>query len=174
MMNIKRNTFAVLAAAVLLASCSQDELMTDTEPGGLVPVTLSAAVGDGVQTRMIGDYDDKAEYYYVQVCRPDGTAYTDNDYATPIRLTDDNQDNIFTANTYLKADETYVCLFRADNSTIDIPTDLHSVEYNKGSSAFANRVEKKISKTDPTIKTFFESRSGESDAEDHNECGCKR
>ena len=41
----------VLAAAVLLASCSQDEVMTDTGPDGLVPVTLSVAVGDGVQTR---------------------------------------------------------------------------------------------------------------------------
>ena len=154
-MNIKRNIFAVLAAAVLLASCSQDEVMTDTGPDGLVPVTLSAAVGDGVQTRVIGDYDDEAEYYYVQVCRPDGTAYTDNDYATPTRLTDDNQDNIFTANIYLKADETYVFLFWADNSTTDIPTDLHNVAYKKGSIAFANRVKKKISKTDPTIETLL-------------------
>ena len=150
MMNIKRNMFAVLAAAVLLASCSQDEVMTDTGHDGLVPVTLSAAVGDGVQTRVIGDYDDKAEYYYVQVCRPDG-----NDYATPTRLTDDNQDNIFTANIYLKADETYVFLFWADNSTTDIPADLHNVAYKKGSIAFANRVEKKISKTDPTIETLL-------------------
>ena len=129
--------------------------MTDTGPDGLVPVTLSAAVGDGVQTRVIGDYDDEAEYYYVQVCRPDGTAYTDNDYATPTRLTDDNQDNIFTANIYLKADETYVFLFWADNSTTDIPADLHNVAYKKGSIAFANRVEKKISKTDPTIETLL-------------------
>ena len=154
-MNIKRNIFAVLAAAVLLASCSQDEVMTDTGPDSLVPVTLSAAVGDGVQTRVIGDYYDEAEYYYVQVCRPDGTAYTDNDYATPTRLTDDNQDNIFTANIYLKADETYVFLFWADNSTTDIPADLHNVTYKKGSIAFANRVEKKISKTDPTIETLL-------------------
>ena len=155
MMNIKRNMFAVLAAAVLLASCSQDEVMTDTGHDGLVPVTLSAAVGDGVQTRVIGDYDDAAEYYYVQVCRPDGTAYTDNDYTTPTRLTDDNQDNIFTANIYLKADETYVFLFWADNSTTDIPADLHNVAYKKGSIAFANRVKKKISKTDPTIETLL-------------------
>ena len=155
MMNIKRNMFAVLAASVLLASCSQDEVMTDTGHDGLVPVTLSAAVGDGVQTRVIGDYDDAAEYYYVQVCRPDGTAYTDNDYATPTRLTDDNQDNIFTANIYLKADETYVFLFWADNSTTDIPADLHNVAYKKGSIAFANRVKKKISKTDPTIETLL-------------------
>ena len=145
----------MLAASVLLASCSQDEVMTDTGHDGLVPVTLSAAVGDGVQTRVIGDYDDEAEYYYVQVCRPDGTAYTDNDYATPTRLTDDNQDNIFTANIYLKADETYVFLFWADNSTTDIPADLHNVAYKKGSIAFANRVEKKISKTDPTIETLL-------------------
>ena len=116
-MNIKRNIFAVLATAVLLASCSQDEVMTDTGPDGLVPVTLSAAVGDGVQTRVIGDYDDEAEYYYVQVCRPDGTAYTDNDYATPTRLTDDNQDNIFTANIYLKASSSF-------GRTIRQPTSL--------------------------------------------------
>ena len=67
----------------------------------------------------------------------------------------DNQDNIFTANIYLKADETYVFLFWADNSTTDIPTDLHNVAYKKGSIAFANRVKKKISKTDPTIETLL-------------------
>ena len=49
----KFRTHLVLAAAVLLASCSQDEVMTDTGHDGLVPVTLSAAVGDGVQTRTV-------------------------------------------------------------------------------------------------------------------------
>ena len=130
--------------------------MTDTGPDGLVSVTLSAAVGDGVQTRVIGDYDDEAEYYYVQVCRPDGTAYTDNDYATPTRLTDDNQDNIFTANIYLKANEPYVFLFWADNSTTDIPADLHNVAYKKGSIAFADRVEQTISLNGPTVNATLQ------------------
>ena len=66
-MNIKRNIFAVLAAAVLLASCGQDEVMTDTGHDGLVPVTLSAAVGDGVQTRTVdADNDEKPTRCYVQ------------------------------------------------------------------------------------------------------------
>ena len=151
-MNIKRNIFAVLAAAVLLASCSQDEVMTDTRPDGLVPVTLSAAVGDGVQTRTIdADNDEDAKYCYVQVCQSDGTAYTGNDYATPTRLTDEDKDGTFTGNIYLKPGESHVFLFWADNATSDIPADLHNVAYQKGSIAFADRVEQTISRNDPTV-----------------------
>ena len=157
MMNIKRNFFAMLAAAVLLASCSQDEVMTDTGHDGLVPVTLSAAVGDGVQTRTVDvDNDEDAKYCYVQVCQSDGTAYTGNDYATPIALTDDDKDGTFTGNIYLKLDESYVFLFWADNATSDIPADLHNVVYQKESIAFADRVEQTISNTDPTIKATLQ------------------
>ena len=157
MMNIKRNFFAMLAAAVLLASCSQDEVMTDTGHDGLVPVTLSAAVGDGVQTRTVDvDNDEDAKYCYVQVCQSDGTAYTGNDYATPIALTDDDKDGTFTGNIYLKPDESYVFLFWADNATSDIPADLHNVVYQKESIAFADRVEQTISNTDPTIKATLQ------------------
>ena len=152
-MNIKRNIFAVLAASVLLASCSQDELMTDTGHDGLVPVTLSAAVGDGVQTRATSaNDDDKAEYCYVQVCHSDGTAYTDNDYATPIALTDDDKDGTFTGNIFLRPSETYVFLFWADNVTSTAPADLYSVTYQKESIAFASRVEQTISSDAPTIE----------------------
>ena len=157
MMNIKRNFFAMLAAAVLLASCSQDEVMTDTGHDGLVPVTLSAAVSDGVQTRTVDvDNDEDAKYCYVQVCQSDGTAYTGNDYATPIALTDDDKDGTFTGNIYLKPDESYVFLFWADNATSDIPADLHNVVYQKESIAFADRVEQTISNTDPTIKATLQ------------------
>ena len=157
MMNIKRNTFAVLAAAVLLASCSQDEVMTDTRPDGLVPVTLSAAVGDGVQTRTIdADNDEDAKYCYVQVCQSDGTAYTGNDYATPTRLTDEDKDGTFTGNIYLKPGESHVFLFWADNATSDIPADLHNVAYQKGSIAFADRVEQTISRNDPTVNATLQ------------------
>ena len=149
-------TLLALAAAVLLASCSQDEVMTDTGHDGLVPVTLSAAVGDGVQTRAVDtDDDEDATYCYVQVCDAQGNAYTDNDYATPTRLTDEDKDGIFTGNIYLKPNESHVFLFWADNATSDIPADLHNVTYQKESIAFADRVEKKISKTDPTIETLL-------------------
>ena len=156
-MNIKRNIFAVLAAAVLLASCSQDEVMTDTRPDGLVPVTLSAAVGDGVQTRTIdADNDEDAKYCYVQVCQSDGTAYTGNDYATPTRLTDEDKDGTFTGNIYLKPGESHVFLFWADNATSDIPADLHNVAYQKESIAFADRVAQTIGSVDPTVNATLQ------------------
>ena len=152
MNNIKRNIFAVLAAAVLLVSCSQDEVITDTGPDGLVPVTLSAAVGDGVQTRTIDvDDDEDATYCYVQVCDEQGNAYTDNDYATPTRLTDEDKDGTFTGNIFLKPHVTYVFLFWADNVTSTAPTDLHNVMYQKESIAFADRVEQTISSVGPTV-----------------------
>ena len=156
-MNIKRNIFAVLAASVLLASCSQDELMTDTGSDGLVPVTLSVAVGDGVQTRAVdADNDEDAKYCYVQVCQSDGTAYTGNDYATPITLTDDDNDGTFTGNIFLRPNETYVFLFWADNVTSTAPEDLHDVKYQKESIAFADRVEQTISLKGPTVKATLQ------------------
>ena len=154
-MNIKRNIFAVLAAGVLLASCSQDELMTDTGHDGLVPVTLSAAVGDGVQTRATSD-DEDATYCYVQVCDAQGNAYTDNDYATPTRLTDEDKDGTFTGNIYLKPDESHVFLFWADNATSDIPADLHNVAYQKESIAFADRVAQTIGSVAPTVNATLQ------------------
>ena len=147
----------MLAAAALLASCSQDEVMTDTGPDGLVPVTLSAAVGDGVQTRAVdADDDEDATYCYVQVCDAQGNAYTDNDYATPTRLTDEDKDGTFTGNIYLKPDESHVFLFWADNATSDIPTDLHNVAYQKESIAFADRVAQTIGSVAPTVNATLQ------------------
>ena len=157
MMNIKRNIFAVLAASVLLASCSQDEVMTDTGHDGLVPVTLSAAVGDGVQTRTVDmDDDEDATYCYVQVCDEQGNAYTDNDYATPTRLTDEDKDGTFTGNIFLKPHVTYVFLFWADNVTSTSPADLHNVTYQEESIAFADRVEQTISSVGPTVNATLQ------------------
>ena len=147
----------MLAASVLLASCSQDELMTDTGHDGLVPVTLSAAVGDGVQTRAVDvDDDEDATYCYVQVCDEQGNAYTDNDYATPTRLTDEDKDGTFTGNIYLKPNVSHVFLFWADNATSDIPADLHEVTYRKESIAFADRVEQTIGSVAPTVKATLQ------------------
>ena len=72
-MNIKRNIFAMLAAAVLLASCSQDEVIT-ASLDGLVPVTLSATVGDGVQTRAATD--GKAMRCVIQILEKNGDEWS--------------------------------------------------------------------------------------------------
>lgn len=106
-MNIKRNIFAMLAAAVLLASCSQDELMTDTRHDGLVPVTLSAAVGDGVQTRTIdADNDEKPTRCYVQAftTADNGTTLTSapGDLASPLDMGEPTAEGTFSlANVFL-------------------------------------------------------------------------
>ena len=153
----KFRTLLMLAASVLLVSCSQDEVMTDTGHDGLVPVTLSAAVGDGVQTRAVSaDDDEDAKYCYVQVCQSDGTVYIGNDYATPLTLTDDDGDGKFTGNIFLKPQKTYVFLFWADNVTSTAPADLHNVKYQKESIAFADRVEQTISLNGPTVNATLQ------------------
>ena len=70
-MNLKRNIFPMLAAA-LLASCSQDEVLT-TGAGqdGLVRVTLSAAATDGVQTRATSTADDLLGRCLIQILEKD-------------------------------------------------------------------------------------------------------
>ena len=148
-MNIKRNTFAVLAAAVLLASCSQDELMTDTRHDGLVPVTLSAAVGDGVQTRTIdADNDEDPTRCYVQAFTTDdnGTTLTPapGDLARPLDMGDPTVEGTFSlANVYLNPNETYVFLYWADDAeeSYDELTDLRNVDYHINRIAWAKRSE---------------------------------
>ena len=150
-MNIKRNIFAMLAAAVLLASCSQDELMTDTGHDGLVPVTLSAAVGDGVQTRTIdADNDEKPTRCYVQAFTTDdsGTTLTPapGDLDSPLDMGEPTAEGTFSlANVYLNPNETYVFLYWADNEekTASALTDLTRVAYtgNGNLIAWAERSE---------------------------------
>ena len=152
MMNIKRNTFAVLAASVLLASCSQDEVMTDTGTDGLVPVTLSAAVGDGVQTRTVSaDDDEKPTRCYVQAftTADNGTTLTPapGDLARPLDMGDPTAEGTFSlANVYLNPNETYVFLYWANNveregEDVSSLTDLTAVPYLKYAIAWAERSE---------------------------------
>ena len=161
MMNIKRNIFAVLAAAVLLASCSQDEVMTDTGPDGLVPVTLSAAVGDGVQTRAIdADNAENPTRCYVQAFTTDDNGKTltlaPGDLASPLDMGDPTAEGTFSlANVYLNPNETYVFLYWADNAekTEDSEglTDLRNVDYHINRIAWAKRSEIwKYQKSEPT------------------------
>ena len=154
MMNIKRKIFLMLAAAALLASCSQDEVMTDTGPDGLVPVTLSAAVGDGVQTRTIdADNDEDPTRCYVQAftTNDNGTTLTPapGDLARPLDMGDMGdpiaEGTFSLANVYLNPNETYVFLYWADNvkKTEDSEglTDLRIVDYHINRIAWAKRSE---------------------------------
>ena len=159
MMNIKRNIFAVLAAAVLLASCSQDEVMTDTGPDGLVPVTLSAAVGDGVQTRTIdADDDENPTRCYVQafITADNGKTLTPapGDLASPLDMGDPTAEGTFSlANVYLNPNETYVFLYWADDAEepYDELTDLRNVDYHINRIAWAKRSEIwKYQESEPT------------------------
>ena len=161
MMNIKRNIFAVLAAAVLLASCSQDEVMTDTGPDGLVPVTLSAAVGDGVQTRAIdADNAENPTRCYVQAFTTDDNGKTltlaPGDLASPLDMGDPTAEGTFSlVNVYLNPNETYVFLYWADNAekTEDSEglTDLRNVDYHINRIAWAKRSEIwKYQESEPT------------------------
>ena len=148
-MNIKRNIFAVSAAAVLLASCSPDEMMTGSGPDGLVPVTLSAAVGDDVQTRTIdADNDENPTRCYVQAftTNDNGTTLTPapGDLARPLDMGDPTAEGTFSlANVYLNPNETYVFLYWADNEekTASALTDLTKVYYTYKGIAWAERSE---------------------------------
>ena len=152
-------TLLMLAAAALLASCSQDEVMTDTGPDGLVPVTLSAAVGDGVQTRTIdADNDEKPTRCYVQAftTADNGTTLTSapGDLASPLDMGEPTAEGTFSlANVYLNPNETYVFLYWADNAEepYDNLTDLSNVDYNKDRIAWAKRSETwKYQESEPT------------------------
>ena len=117
MMNIKRNMFAVLAAAVLPASCSQDEVMT-ASPDGLVPVTLSATVGDGVQTRAATE--GEAKRCVIQILEKNRDGWSDaiglGLEKNPIDMEPDvNNPAQFTlTGVLLNPDKEYTFLFWAD------------------------------------------------------------
>lgn len=134
----KIRTLLTLAAAVLLASCSQDEVMTDTGHDGLVPVTLSAAVGDGVQTRTVSaDKDEAPTRCYVQAFTTDDNGKNltpaPGDLDSPLDMGEPTAEGTFSlANVYLNPNETYVFLYWADNEekTASALTDLTTVAYN--------------------------------------------
>ena len=160
-MNIKRNIFPVLAAAVLLASCSPNEVMTDTGHDGLVPVTLSATVGDGVQTRTVSaDKDEAPTRCYVQAFTTDDNGKNltpaSGDLAKPLDMGEPTAEGTFSlANVYLNPNETYVFLYWADNvKKTDAPeglTDLRYADYYKDIIAWAKRSEMwKYQKSEPT------------------------
>ena len=156
----KFRTHLVLAAAVLLASCSQDEVMTDTGHDGLVPVTLSAAVGNGVQTRTVSaDKDEDPTRCYVQVFTTDdnGTTLTPapGDLARPLDMGEPTAEGTFSiSDVYINPNETYVFLYWADNveknDALDLD-DLRAAVYFKDRIAWAKRSEIwKYQESEPT------------------------
>ena len=139
-MNIKRNTFAVLTATVLLASCSQDEVMT-ASPDGLVPVTLSAAVGDGVQTR--ATTEGEARRCVIQILEKDGDGWSDaiaiglGLEKNPIDMEPDgNNPAQFTlTGVLLNPDKEYTFLFWADeDKDFYDASDLENVKIANGNT----------------------------------------
>ena len=126
----KFRTLLVLAAAVLLASCSQDELMTDTGPDGLVPVTLSAAVGDGVQTRAATD--GEARRCMIQILEKNGEEWQNaitNLESNPASMNKSVSDpSQFVIDVMLNPNKEYTFLFWADEDNGSyVVTDLQTV-----------------------------------------------
>ena len=111
-MNIKRNIFAMLAAGVLLASCSQDEMMTDAGHDGLVRVTLSAAVDEGVQARVTSTEDDALGRCLVQILEKEKEA-TEWTKGAVQGMTESNGTYTL-ANVMLSPEKDYTFLFWAD------------------------------------------------------------
>ena len=142
----KRQNFLMLAAAALLASCSQDDALQSTvlNNEGLKPMTITASLPtDGMQTRAAGD--EAATRCYVQILNGDGTELEDGN-SEPIAMNLDG--GTFTTTVFLKGDNTYDFLFWADTETVtdqNVPTDLTAVAYTNGQTiAWAGKIEDKV------------------------------
>ena len=129
---MKRQNFLMLAAAALLASCSQDDALQSTvlNNEGLKPMTITASLPtDGMQTRATGDA--AAARCYVQILNGNGTELEDGN-SKPIKM--DPAGNSFTTTVDLNGANTYDFLFWADTEATDAaaPEDLRAVEYTNG------------------------------------------
>ena len=132
----KRQNFLMLAAAALLASCSQDDALQSTVNNneGLKPMTITASLPtDGMQTRAEGDDsgDATATRCYMQILNGDGTELAGGN-SKPIKMDPDGKS--FTTTVYLNGTNTYDFLFWADTEATDAaaPADLRAVEYTNG------------------------------------------
>ena len=145
---MKRQNFLMLAAAALLASCSQDDALQSTvlNNEGLKPMTITASLPtDGMQTRAAGD--EAAARCYVQILNGDGTELEDgNSKPIPMEL----KGGSFTTMVYLNGNKTYDFLFWADTETTNadqsnVPTNLRAVAYTNGQTiAWAGKIEDEV------------------------------
>ena len=128
-MNRKLSTL-MLAAAALLASCSQnDELQSTVNNNeGLKPMTISVTLPEGMTTRAIATDDEKDAYCFVQILDELGEDLEGGHSAVQgMTKTDDG----YTATVYLKGDEKYNFLFWATSGNEE-PDDLRNVAYTNG------------------------------------------
>ena len=142
----RKTTVWMLAAAALLASCSQDDALQSTVNNneGMKPMTITASLPtDGMQTRAAGD--EAATRCYVQILNGNGTELEDGN-SEPIAM--DLDGGTFTTTVFLKGDNTYDFLFWADTETTtgqNVPTDLTAVAYTNGQTiAWAGKIEDKV------------------------------
>ena len=135
----------MLAAAALLASCSQDDALQSTVNNneGLKPMTITASLpSEGMQTRAAGDA--AAARCYVQILDKDGNPLEDNN-SVPIEMTPNG--GTFSTLVYLNGNETYDFLFWADTEKTNddksnAPADLKAVAYTNGQTiAWAGKID---------------------------------
>ena len=145
----KRQNFLMLAAAALLASCSQDDALQSTVNNneGLKPMTITASLPtDGMQTRAEGDDtgDAAAARCYMQILDKDGNPLADGN-SDPIEMTPNG--STFSTLVYLNGNETYDFLFWADTEKTNddksnAPADLKAVAYTNGQTiAWAGKID---------------------------------
>lgn len=135
----------MLAAAALLASCSQDDALQSTvnTNEGLKPMTITASLpSDGMQTRAAGDA--AAARCYVQILDKDGNPLADGN-SEPIEM--GSNGGTFSTLVYLNGNETYDFLFWADTEKTNddksnAPADLKAVAYTNGQTiAWAGKID---------------------------------
>ena len=125
----------MLAAAALLASCSQDDALQNTVNNneGLKPMTITASLPtDGMQTRAAAEGDAAATRCYVQILNGDGSELEGGN--SDVKEMTLSPDGTFNTTVYLNGNRTYDFLFWADTEAdgTAAPEDLKAVEYTNG------------------------------------------
>ena len=121
----KKATVLMLAAAALLASCSQSEGLLPS--GDLVPVTIHASLDEAIQTRAEGETISRCLLQVVE-----------NGVLGEVQEMDASG-NGYTASLQLATGSTYTFLFWADNVKDEV-SNLSKVSYSSG-IAYADCVE---------------------------------
>ena len=103
----------MLAAAALLASCSQDDALQNTLNGneGLAPITISVATPDGMATRANAGGDEEVTRCLIQIL--DENSQPMEGYETPATM-DGTEASGFTKTVMLNPAKTHRILFWAD------------------------------------------------------------
>lgn len=133
-MNKKLSTL-MLAAAALLASCSQNEELQNpvNDNEGLKPMTISVTLPDGMTTRALAADDATDAYCFVQILDENGQDFADGHSAVQGMT---KTGGGYTATVYLKGAATYNFLFWATSGD-EKPTDLRHVAYNNNGETLA-------------------------------------